>query len=276
MLITPDDFEPDRLVELTEDAIVHVFSRDKLVLPEGGTGWLTWHVYQAAGFEPLGVHGIGRLAGRTHVAISIGEPDSALPAGFSAANLRQWFGVIEDQQVAMAMRAVQVLEWDRTHRFCGACGSTTEPLGHERARQCPACRLTFYPRIAPAMMVLIRDGRRLLLGRGINFPPGRYSALAGFLEAGETIEQTIHREVLEEVNVRVKNLRYFGSQSWPFPNSLMIAFVADYAGGEVRPDPQELADAGFFDIDDLPRLPPRLSIARALIDGTVAEIRAGG
>ncbi|MEZ5652693.1 MAG: NAD(+) diphosphatase [Burkholderiaceae bacterium] len=275
MLITPPEFEPDRLIGLDDDVVVHVFSRDRLVLPGQTAGPLTWPVYRQAGFEPRLVHGIGRLGGMPHVAVSVGDPEGPLPEGFSATNLRQLFGVIDDQLLAVAMRAVQVLEWDRTHRFCGACGGPTEAVAHERARECRPCRLTFYPRIAPAMMVLIRDGSRLLLGRGINFPPGRYSALAGFLEAGETIEQAIHREVFEEVNVQVSNLRYFGSQSWPFPNSLMIAFVADYAGGELRHDPSELADAAFFELDELPRLPPPLSIARALIDTTIADIRAG-
>ena len=122
------------------------------------------------------------------------------------------------------------------------------------------------------MMVLVKRGRELLLGRGVHFPPGRYSALAGFLEAGESIEQAVIREVREEVGVEVANLRYFSSQSWPFPNSLMIAFTADYAGGHLQPDPAELADARWFPIDELPDLPPRMSIARALIEATVSEL----
>ena len=130
-----------------------------------------------------------------------------------------------------------------------------------------------YPRMSPAMMVSITRGRELLLGRGINFPPGRYSALAGFLEAGETIEQCVHREVMEEVGLRIHNLSYFGSQSWPFPNSLMIAFHAEYRDGEIDYDPSELADAQWFDIDDLPQMPPRLSVARALLDETIHRIR---
>jgi NAD+ diphosphatase len=125
------------------------------------------------------------------------------------------------------------------------------------------------------MMVLVTRGDELLLGRGVNFPPGRYSALAGFLEAGETIEACVAREVMEETNVEVRDLRYFGSQSWPFPNSLMIAFTAEYAGGELRHDPAELADAQWFPLDALPHMPPSLSIARALIDATVTRMRRG-
>ena len=124
------------------------------------------------------------------------------------------------------------------------------------------------------MMVLVTRGRQLLLGRGLNFPPGRYSALAGFLEAGETIEQAVVREVREEVGVEIAQLRYFGSQSWPFPNSLMIAFRAEWASGDIRIDPAELADAGWFEPDRLPDLPPRISISRALIEATLKELRS--
>jgi NAD+ diphosphatase len=187
--------------------------------------------------------------------------------------LRNWFGVLDDRGLAIAMRAVQLLEWDRTHRHCGACGSLTERVAGERARRCPACSLSTYPRISPAMMVLVSRGRELLLARGLHFPPGRYSALAGFLEAGETIEQAIHREVREEVGVAIRELRYFGSQSWPFPNSLMIAFRAQWDSGEIRVDPSELADAGWFAPEQLPELPPRLSIARALIESALKDLQ---
>jgi NAD+ diphosphatase len=124
------------------------------------------------------------------------------------------------------------------------------------------------------MMVLVSRGDQLLLGRSPHFPPGRYSALAGFLEAGESIEEAVVREVREEVGVEVRNLRYFGSQSWPFPNSLMIAFNAEYAGGDLRHDPAELDDAQWFTLDALPDLPPRLSIARALLDDTIRRMRS--
>lgn len=275
MLKSPNTFEGDVTVPLTDDAIAHVFIKDQLVQVESDPGMRTWGEFRQAGFHADRVFGLGRFEERDHVCIALDNNLSkdSLPPEFKAAGLRAWFGVLNDTALSIAMRAVQVVEWDRTHQFCGACGSPTTASGSERAKHCKPCGLTMYPRMSPAMMVLITRGRQLLLGRGVNFPPGRYSALAGFLEAGETIEQAVHREVMEEVGVRVQNLEYFHSQSWPFPNSLMIAFRAEYRDGELDFDPDELADAQWFDIDDLPALPPRLSIARALLDETIQRIR---
>lgn len=275
MIRTPAGFRALLDATLHDDAIAHVFVRDALVLFGDTPGALPWRMYRSMGLSAARVHAVGEHAGRFHVAVALDDAWSprSLPEGLRAGNLRNWFGVLDDETLAIAMRAVQVLEWDRTHRFCGACGTPTEQVGHERSKRCPACGLVAYPRISPAMMVLVTRGRELLLGRGINFPPGRYSALAGFVEAGESIEESVAREVHEEVGIEVRDLRYFGSQSWPFPNSLMIAFRAEYAGGELRPDPAELADAQWFAPESLPQLPPPLSIARALIDATLAELR---
>lgn len=275
MIRTPDTFQPALDLDLHDDAIVHLFVRDALVQSIDEPMPLRWRTYRMLGFTAARVQPIGRHLGVDHVAVALEDdhPAERLPDGWRVAGLRQWFGALDDENLAIAMRGVQMLEWDRTHRFCGACGTPTVHAAGERAKRCPACGLTVYPRISPAMMVLVTRGDELLLGRGINFPAGRYSALAGFLEAGETIEECVAREVREETNVAVRGLRYFGSQSWPFPNSLMIAFTAEYAGGDVRPDPAELADARWFPIDALPQMPPRLSIARALIDATVARIR---
>jgi NAD+ diphosphatase len=146
--------------------------------------------------------------------------------------------------------------------------------GGEHARECPACGLIAYPRIAPAVMCLVTRAREILLARSPHFPPGMYSALAGFVEPGESLEQCLAREVLEETGVRIANPRYFASQPWPFPHSLMIAFVADYAGGEITPAPDEIEDAQWFTLDALPKLPKRISIARRLIDGVVGEMLA--
>jgi len=276
MIRSPDDFEPLLDLALHDDSIAYVFSGDSLVLTRENPSALPWRHYRALGIEAHRVHSIGRHQGRDHIAVAIdtraASATSSLPPGLRAAGLRQWFGELNDLDLSIAMRAIQILEWDRTHRYCGACGTPTELLPGERARRCSSCSLATYPRIAPAMMVMVTRGRQMLLGRGLHFPPGRYSALAGFVEAGETIEQAVIREVREEVGIEIRDLRYFGSQSWPFPHSLMIAFRAEWAAGEIRVDHNELADAQWFDPAALPGIPPRLSIARALIDATLAEL----
>ena len=186
--------------------------------------------------------------------------------------LRALYGKLDDKLFALAGRALQYIDWDRTHQFCGRCGTPTRHRERERARECPSCALIAYPRIAPAVMCLVRRGREILLARSPHFLPGMYSALAGFVEPGESLEQCLAREVLEETGIKIANPRYFASQPWPFPHSLMIAFVADYAGGEITPAPEEIEDAQWFALDALPKLPNRISIARRLIDGVMAEM----
>ena len=198
---------------------------------------------------------------------------SEAPEGYNWAGLRSLFSVLEDAHFALAGRALQLLEWDRSHQYCGRCGTPTVASAEERVRACPACRLSVYPRVAPAVMALVRRGRDLLLGRSPHFPAGMYSALAGFVEPGETLEQCVVRELAEEVGVRVANLAYFASQPWPFPHSLMIAFVCDWASGEIRLQEDEIEAANWFDVLQLPKLPSRISIARRLIDAVSMEIR---
>src|SRR3954469_6329555 len=192
--------------------------------------------------------------------------ETAPPAGYVFKGLRTLWGRLDEETLAVAGRALQIADWARNHRFCGVCGKPMSQVAGERAMRCE-CGHTAYPRIAPAMMLLVKRGPAILLARNVAVPPGgRMSALAGFLEAGESVEDAVHREVLEEVGVEVRDLRYFGSQSWPFPHSLMIAFTAEYAGGEIRCDPSEIAEARWFGPDDpLPEVPPRFSISHELI-----------
>jgi NAD+ diphosphatase len=161
---------------------------------------------------------------------------------------------------------VQIVEWDRTHRFCGACATPTEPVSGERARSCPSCGLACFPRLAPAVIVAVERGDEILLGRGPQFPPGIYSAIAGFVEPGESAEEAVRREVREETGIEVEEVRYFASQPWPYPHSLMLGFQARYRSGELRLDPAELEDAAWFARHDMPMLfPGNVSIAQWLI-----------
>lgn len=195
------------------------------------------------------------------------------PEPFAWAGLRSLFGAVSDPLFGLVGHAIQIMDWDRAHQYCGRCGTPTVVKSGERARQCPNCGQTHYPRIAPAVMALVRRGDQLLLARSPHFPPGMHSALAGFVEPGESLEQCLHREVKEEVGVEVDNLRYFASQPWPFPHSLMIAFTCDYVRGEITPEPGEIEAADWFSLDRLPVLPNRISVARRLIDATIAQIR---
>ncbi|MFQ5401533.1 MAG: NAD(+) diphosphatase [Anaerolineae bacterium] len=203
------------------------------------------------------------------------DRNAEAPEGMTFIGLRRLYGLLDEALFAVAGRAVQIVDWDRNHQFCGHCGVRTEALEGERAKQCPNCGLTNYPRISPAMIVRVdrfsERGPELLLARASYFPPNLFSVLAGFVEPGETLEECVQREICEETNIRVKNIRYFGSQPWPFPNSLMIAFTAEYAGGEIRVDDTEIKEAGWFTADALPQVPASLSIARRLIDDFVAQ-----
>jgi NAD+ diphosphatase len=212
---------------------------------------------------------IGTMNGHFYRAAMLGR-DVQAPPGFLFKGLRATFGKLDEPMLAIAGRAVQLVEWARTHRFCGSCGAPMSRVDGERAMRC-ACGHTAYPRISPAMMVLVKRGDSILLARNAAVPAGgRMSALAGFLEPGESIEDAIHREVMEEVGLRVKDFRYYASQSWPFPHALMVAFTAEYAGGDIKVDPAEIGEARWFGPGDtLPELPPRQSVSRALIDANL-------
>jgi NAD+ diphosphatase len=199
------------------------------------------------------------------------DEDATPPLGVAWRELRSLLAALPAAEVRLAVRALHVLEWARTHRFCGRCGTANEEKAGELARQCPACGLVSFPRISPAVIVLVRRGDRVLLGRGNHLPPGLFSTLAGFVEPGETLEETVRREIREEAGIEVDGVRYFGSQPWPFPDSLMIGFTAEHAAGEIQVDREELAEARWFGLDELPAVPPRFSIARTLIDAWVRD-----
>ncbi len=242
------------------------FAGDKLLCNEGGPEPVPLVENPAGlGLPIVRQQYLGDLDGRPCFSAEL-APEAAAPAGMALQGLRQAYEGLGDEMFALAGRAVQIVHWDRTHQFCGQCGTPLVTSAIERAKVCPTCSLTNYPRLSPSMIVLVRRGEEILLARSPRFPSGMYSILAGFVEPGESLEQAVEREVMEEVGVQVKNITYFGSQPWPFPHSLMIGYTAEYAGGELQPDLAEIEDAGWFTAANLPALPPRLSIARRIID----------
>jgi NAD+ diphosphatase len=255
---------------LTEQQWILSFVDGKLLLPAPEDDRLGPVQAQGWQHEAQARHYLGRLDGLDCWALRLPE----VPEGWRASPLRAAMMGLPAPLAGLASRAAQVLDWDRTHRFCGACGTATLLQTTERARRCPACGHTAYPRISPAMMALVWRPGEVLLARAPHFVNQMYSALAGFVEAGESIEQCIHREVAEEVGVQVDELRYYGSQSWPFPNSLMMAFTARWAGGQIVPQAGEIEDAQWFPIHALPHIPPRFSISGHLIRDTIQAMQA--
>jgi NAD+ diphosphatase len=214
-------------------------------------------------------HFLGTLDGIACFAAAV--PDTGEPAAGAAFHgLRPLWSLVDEELFALAGRAVQIVEWDRTHRFCGRCGTPTVRAEGERAKRCPACELLAFPRVSPAIIVRVTRGDEILLARGRRWAHEvMYSVLAGFVDPGESLEECVVREVREEVGIEVRDLRYFGSQPWPFPHSLMVGFTAEYAGGAITVEDEELIDAQWFRVDELPPIPPKISIARRLIDDFV-------
>ena len=248
------------------------FVGNQLLLPEGDAGALQAVAPDSLAAGALTRHYLGTLAGQDCWALLLPEA----PAGWAPVALRAAMLRFDAPLAGLASRAAQVLEWDRSHRYCGVCGTPTELLPGERARVCPACKHSAYPRLSPAMMALVWRPGELLLARSPHYAKGMYSALAGFVEAGESLEDCVHREVAEEVGLQVQGLRYYGSQSWPFPHSLMVAYTAEYASGLIVPQADEIEDAQWFALDALPGIPPRFSIAGHLIRDTVDRLLQAG
>ena len=248
-----------------------LFRGDRLLVCDGEAV----RVPRAASPEDLGLETafrweVGALNGSRCWAGEV-PPGVEAPEGMAFRDLRAIFAAVDDGFFGVAGRAKQIVAWHATHRFCGHCGGKTERAEGEMAMRCTRCGMMHYPRVSPAVIVRVTRGDEVLLARSPGFPPGLFSVLAGFVEPGESIEETIRRELREEVGIEVENLAYFGSQPWPFPNSLMIGFTAEYAGGELTPEPGEIEAASFYAPDELPQLPPKVSIARRMIDAFVRE-----
>lgn len=222
------------------------------------------------------VHALGHVNGQpiTCAALPLDYPMQSLGQDAQFLPLRQAFELLDETWFGIVVKAYSVVNWDRNHQFCGRCGGKTIHKLGLFERFCPNCTLAFYPRISPSIIVLIRRGDDILMARSPHFLPGVYGLVAGFVEPGETLEEAVHREVKEEVSVNVRSLRYIASQAWPFPDSLMVGFFAEYESGDILIDNHEIEDAGWYHYDALPiHSLTRISIARKLIDQFIVEVK---
>jgi len=216
------------------------------------------------------------LLGEVHCFAAQVPDASTPPAGMTYRDLMSLYASLPMSLHQIAGRGAQLLDWDRTHRYCGACGGATDPSPQDRSRVCRDCGLGQFPRLAPAIITTVERGDEILLARSPHFPKGLYSTIAGFVEPGESLEECVAREVREEVGVEVEDVRYFGSQPWPFPNSVMLGFTTRWKSGEVRIDPSEIEDARWFHCDEMPvRFPGNVSISQWLLDDFLRRRRSG-
>ncbi|MFZ6849822.1 NAD(+) diphosphatase [Undibacterium sp. RuRC25W] len=275
MLHTPNSFTPVIIAQQDLHAHTFIFQRDHLLLRESDLSLPDASLLEILKIQPHRLHPVG-LWEQNYYQTTWVEHNVEAPTGYVFRNMRALFGVMGDDFLGVASRACQLAEWSRTHQFCGVCATQTILRDSERCYVCPNCGMHAYPRISPAMMVLIRKGDSVLLAMHTNSPNKVYTALAGFLEAGESIEEAVHREVFEEVGLRVHNLQYFSSQSWPFPHSLMVAFTADYLDGEINVDASEIAEARWFGPEDeWPVTPNGVSIAALLLSAHRSSTTSG-
>jgi NAD+ diphosphatase len=249
----PDDFDAD-------ERFVHVVGNDVFVAGEPvDDGWPRHFVGLVEG---VGWWGVDVPADDDH-------PSSRVQLADATIDLRSLFSVVSAPEWLAAGRAAQIVQWSRTHRFCGRCATALVPSTGERGVHCPGCHLVAYPRVSPAMIVLVTRGapgpdQEALLAQGVRFP--LHTCIAGFVEPGEDLESAVVREVKEEVGIDVDDVRYVGSQPWPFPHSLMVGFRANYAGGDIVLAPDEIVDAKWYRKDNLPQLPPPIAIASRIIE----------
>ena len=265
MPFTPNFIPPSKE---SEEALWFVYHQDRLLIKTGTNGYLVPRLQDLEEFKPSLIRKqfLGSLNEIPCYAAELSN-DNIVSDKFVLKGLRElFFGQLEEELIWIAGQANQLVDWNRSHQFCGKCGQPTEDGQDERAKVCSQCRLVNYPRVSPAVIVAVIREDQILLGSNIRFKSKYYSVLAGFVEPGENLEECVAREIKEEVGISVNNIRYFASQPWPFPNSLMVAFLADYAGGEIKIDPTEIKEAGWFTADNLPSIPPRITIARQLID----------
>jgi NAD+ diphosphatase len=253
-----------KMIAPGSDAFCIAFNVGKVVLIKDNASYRLPKIKELDLIEIPEMLKIGELSQNDCCTIEL-ELDK-LPERCKNVNLREALALLETHECAASSRARQMLLWNKEHQFCGYCGQPTRFSDSEPAKLCTSCKARFYPRIMPAVITAITRDDEILLAHNAKFRDGLYSLIAGFVEAGESLEAAVRREIFEEVGIKVKNIKYFKSQSWPFPQSLMIGFTAEYDSGEIQVDGREIVDAKWFKYDNMPILPRSTSISRKLID----------
>ena len=272
--VQPDDFHPSVQIQ-SDDGEKNdwhfLFVADKLICVEvkGMLEPIASEDLRWMDIEVTNKHYLGKYSGRR---CFVAEASGDITEGYTVEYLFTLLGRASPPLFYLAGRAKQILDWDKSNQYCGICGAGMSFHAEDRAKVCLDCDQAVYPRISPSIIVLVTDGEKMLLARNSSWQEGFFSTLAGFVEPGESIEQTVHREVEEEVGLKIDQLQYKGSQSWPFPNSLMLGFHACYKSGTIIYNDNEIAEAKWFSIDDLPSMPPGTAISRWLIDEFIASI----
>ncbi len=252
-----------------------VISDDEVLTTDSVYPWrpLDQDQWRWLGLDVVASHYLGQI-NNVPVFTNEVDPEADNPEGYEFMTLWSFVSQVDPQLFSLLGRARQIVEWHRNHHYCGRCGQETSSFESDRSRRCQSCNLTFYPRLSPSIIVCVNKGEEILLARNLKAPGSYYSTIAGFVEPGESIEETVHREVLEEVGIRVKNLKYYGSQSWPFPDSLMFGFHAEYESGEFVLQETEIVDAGWFHYTNLPNKPAMFSISGWLINDFIKRAQA--
>jgi len=252
-----------------------VVSDDEILSIDGASPWrpLTGDEYRWLGVDEVASHYLGSVAGVPIFANEV-DPEADNPEGYEFETLWSFLGTVNETVFYLIGRAKQIVEWYQNHKFCGQCGKPTGDAESDRSRKCTDCGNLFYPRLSPSIIVLVTRGEEVLLAKNANARANFYSTLAGFVEPGESIEEAVHREVFEEVGVKVKNLSYFSSQSWPFPNSLMLGFHAEYDSGDIVLQEAEIADAQWFHYTNMPNRPAMISISGWLVDEHIKRLES--